>query len=89
MNKDKKISVNEMDKRRKEGVWKGEFDDNKVNLPLNTKIDANINKNFEERSLDGDDKRLNQFLSKASVWEELVHKYGYGIAMELWDKNTK
>ena len=89
MNKDKKISVNEMDKRRKDGVWKGEFDDNKVILPLNTKIDSNISKNFEERNLDNDDIKLNHFLSKASVWEELVHKYGYNTAKELWDKNTK
>jgi hypothetical protein len=89
MKENKIISVNDMDKRRKENAWKGRLDNNKTNLTLRTKIEADINKNFEKRNLDNEDTKLNYFLSKADAWEELVKKYGYDTANELWNKNLK
>ena len=45
-------SVIKLDKRRKPNTWKGEFDNNKVELPLMTKTKADVNKEFVKRKLD-------------------------------------
>lgn len=96
-------SVIRMDKRRKPNTWKGEFDNSKIELPLLPKIKADINKltqkhkdnikkekKFTKEEITEFEPYINSeshFLAHADKWEELIEKYGFEKANELW-KNS-